>query len=169
MSLFATSMIAFGALLAAVPTSFGQAAEDTTAPIRVTMSVNQDGSRTVYKFNDANRTATATATDPDGKLRERIRYKLDDAGRFESALVFAPDGKLRFKSRYKYDSTGKLDEETQLGENDIVLHRIVYKYDAAGKPTGYSVFDADGNLISRVAPVTPPALTSGKPRQKSGR
>ena len=166
MSLFARSIIAWGALPIAT-IIFAQTREDTSAPVRVTVSLNQDGSRTVYNFNDANHTATATATDPDGKLREKIRYKLDDAGRFESAVVLAPDGKLRFKSHYKYDGTGKLEQETQLSENDIVLHRIVYHYDAAGKPTGYSVFDADGNLISRVAPLRPAPANSG--RQKRGR
>src|ERR671936_35389 len=148
--------IVCAAFLAGHAMIFGQVGEDSNAPVRVTMSVNQDGSRTVYKFNDAKHTATATATDADGKLRETIRYQLDDAGRFASALVFAPDGKLRFKSRYKYDAAGKLEEETQLSEADAVLHRIVYNYDAAGKATGYSVFDADGKLISRVAPLLPP-------------
>ena len=157
------------ALLATRAIVLGQNSEDSNAPVRVTMSVNQDGSHTVYKFNDANHTATATSTDAAGKLRERIHYRLDDAGRFASALVFAPDGKLRFKSRYKYDSAGKLEEETQFSETDTVLHRIVYNYDPTGKPTGYSVFDPDGKLISRVAPLAPPppAPRSGKAHQKT--
>jgi hypothetical protein len=161
--------IACAAFLAGRAIVFGQASEDSNAPVRVTMSVNQDGSRTVYKFNDPKHTATATATDPDGKLRETIRYRLDDAGRFASALVFAPDGKLRFKSRYKYDSAGKLEEETQLSETDTVLHRIVYNYDAAGKATGYSVFDADGKLISRVTPLMLSPSSSVKSAHKGGR
>jgi len=162
----ARSTIVCAAFLAVRIIVFAQAGEDTNTPIRVTMSLNEDGSRTVYKFDDVKHTATATATDADGKLREKIHYRLDDSGRFASARVFAPDGKLRFKSRYQYDSAGKLEEETQLTETDVVLHRIVYNYDAAGKPTGYSVFDADGKLISRVAPAAP---SSVKPRQKSGR
>ncbi|HET9418636.1 MAG TPA: hypothetical protein VFO30_04790 [Chthoniobacterales bacterium] len=169
MSPFARSTIACAAFLAARTIIFGQAGEDSNTPVRLTMSVNQDGSRTVYKFNDAKHTATATATDADGKLREKIHYQLDDSGRFASALVFAPDGKLRFKSRYKYDSAGKLEEETQFSEGDAVLHKIVYNYDGGGKPTGYSVFDADGKLISRVAPLAPATPTSVKPRLKNGR
>ncbi len=169
MSPLAKSTIASVVFLGTRSIVFGQAAEDSNTPVRVTMSVNQDGSRTVYKFNDAKHTATATAPDADGKLREKIRYQLDDSGRFASALVFAADGKLRFKSRYKYDSAGKLEEETQFSESDVVLHRIVYNYDAAGKPIGYSVFDADGKLINRIAPLIPAPSSSAKPRQKSGR
>jgi hypothetical protein len=170
MAPLARSTIAYAALLAARTVVFGQGGVDeSNAPVRVTMSLNQDGSRTVYKFNDAKHTATATATGADGKLREKIRYRLDDTGRFASALVLAPDGKLRFKSRYTYDSAGRLEEETQFSESDAVLHRIVYNYDAAGKPTGYSVFDPDGKLISRVAPLVPPAASSSKARQKGGR
>ena len=66
MSPLAKSTIASVVLLGTRSIVFGQAAEDSNTPVRVTMSVNQDGSRTVYKFNDAKHTATATATDADG-------------------------------------------------------------------------------------------------------
>ena len=78
--------------------------------VRVTVSMHPDGSRTVYKFDNAERKAVATTTDPDGKLRETIRYELDDAGRFSSGEISGPDGRLRFKSRYKYDDAGRLLE-----------------------------------------------------------
>jgi hypothetical protein len=68
--------------------------------VRVTMSMHPDGSRTVYKFDNAQHKAVATTTDPDGKLRETIHYELDDAGRFSSGEISGPDGRLRFKSRY---------------------------------------------------------------------
>jgi hypothetical protein len=51
------------------------------------MSMHPDGSRTVYKFDNAQHKAVATTTDPDGKLRETIRYELDDAGRFSSGDI----------------------------------------------------------------------------------
>jgi YD repeat-containing protein len=169
MSPLARSTIAFAAFLAAQQIAFSQTTGAVNSAIRVTMSVNEDGSHTVYKFNDAKHTASATATDPDGKVRQKIRYQLDDAGRFATAQVLSADGKLRFKSRYKYDGAGRLEEETQLTAADAVMHRIVYNYDAAGKPTSYSVLDADGKLINRVAPIALPPSTSAKPRQKSGK
>jgi hypothetical protein len=169
MSPLARSTIVCAAFFAALQIVFSQTADNSSTAIRVTMSVNEDGSRTVYKFNDAEHTATATARGPDGKVREKIRYQLDDAGRFATAQVFSAAGKLRLKSRYKYDSAGRLEEETQLSEADAILHRIVYNYDAAGKATSYSVFDADGKLINRVAPMVPTASSSAKPRQKSGK
>ena len=115
--------------------------------VRVTVSMHPDGSRTIYKFDNAQHKAVATTTDPDGKLRETIRYELDDAGRFSSGEISGPDGRLRFKSRYKYDDAGHLLEETQSAENGTLLHKIVYSYDAAGKQTGYSVFDTSGKLV----------------------
>jgi YD repeat-containing protein len=115
--------------------------------VRVTVSMHPDGSRTVYKFENAQHKAVATTTDPDGKLRETIRYELDDAGRFSSGEISGPDGRLRFKSRYKYDDAGHLLEETQSAGGGTLLHKIVYSYDAAGKQTGYSVFDTSGKLI----------------------
>ncbi len=81
---------------------------DQTETIRVTVSMNADGSRTVYKFDDAQHKAVATTTGQDGKVREKIRYQLDDAGRYSSGMVFGADGRLRFKSHYKYDNAGRL-------------------------------------------------------------
>ena len=101
-----------------------------------------------------------------GKLREKIHYKLDDSGRFSSASVFGPDRKLKFKSRYQYDNAGRLQEELQLDGSDAVLHKIVYSYNEAGKPTGYSVFDANGKLINRATPAAAFPVLSATPRKK---
>ena len=136
---------------------------------RVTVSMNADGSRTVYQFDDAQHKAIATTTGQDGKLRQTIRYELDDAGHFSSSRIFGPDGRLRFKSRYTYDSEGRLQEETQSAENDTVLHKIVYSYDQNGKQTGYSIFDASGKLLGRKTPPVSAPSPSPKSREKSSR
>ena len=83
--------------ISAGATVFSQAPTDA---VRVTMSMHPDGSRTVYSFNNAQRTAVATTTDPDGKVRQTIRYQLDDAGRFSTGEVSGLDGRVRLKSRY---------------------------------------------------------------------
>jgi YD repeat-containing protein len=131
------------------------------------MSVNADGSHTVYKFDDAQHKAIAITTGRDGKMREKIRYEMDEAGRFSSGQAFGPDGRLRFKSRYKYDSSGRLQEETQSAENDTLLHRIVYNYDQGGKQIGYSIFGASGKLVGGTTAPSPTAAP--KLRQKSPR
>src|SRR5262249_21726563 len=89
---FVATLIAFIAL--------GQSSDDT---VRVTVTMNPDGSKTVYQTDGANQ-STATTTGADGKTRGKIIYQLDAGGRYESGQVFAPDGKLRFKTRYRYDS-----------------------------------------------------------------
>lgn len=114
--------------------------------IRVTVAVNDDGSRTAYQFDHANRKAVATTEDAAGKLVKRIRYVLDDAGRFATGEVFGPKDQFRFKTVYKYDPAGRLLQETQCAKEDVVTNRIVYAYDAMGKQTGYSVYDAAGRL-----------------------
>ena len=141
------SAIVLTALLCDVKIAFGQSPEKTEInAARVTVSMNADGSRTVYQFDDAQHKAIATTTGQDGKVRQTIRYALDDAGRFSSGQIFGPDGRLRFKSRYSYDSEGRLQEETQSAENHTLLHKIVYSYNQNGKQTGYSIFDASGRL-----------------------
>jgi hypothetical protein len=137
--------------------------------VRVTVSMHPDGSRTVYKFDNAQHKAVATTTDPDGKLRQTIRYELDDAGRFSSGEISGPNGRFRFKSRYKYDDAGRLLEETQSAEDGTLLHKIVYSYDAAGKQSGYSVFDASGKLVGGKSPAKIRPASSPKGREKGSR
>jgi hypothetical protein len=52
--------------------------------------MHPDGSRTVYNFDNAQHTAVATTTDPDGNVRQTIRYQLDNAGRFSTGEVSGP-------------------------------------------------------------------------------
>jgi hypothetical protein len=137
--------------------------------VRVTVSMHPDGSRTVYKFDNAQHKAVATTSDPDGKLRETIRYELDGAGRFFTGEISGPDGRLRFKSRYKYDDAGRLLEETQSAEDGTLLHKIVYSYDASGKQTGYSVFDASGKLVGGTSAAKTRPSSSPKGREKRSR
>jgi len=152
--------------ISAGATAFGQAPTDA---VRVTMSMHPDGSRTVYNFNNAQRTAVATTTDPDGKVRQTIRYQLDNAGRFSAGEVSGLDGRVRLKSRYKYDDAGRIQEEAQSAADGTLLHKIVYSYDSAGKQTGYSVFDASGKLVSRTGGVSIRTSPSPKPREKTKR
>jgi hypothetical protein len=160
------------AILAVAASPSVQAQQEAAAAnsIRVTMSLNEDGSQTVYETDAANRKATATTTSAAGKLMGRIRYTLDEAGRYETGEVFGPDEKVRFKTLYKYDATGRLKEETQLTKEGAVRHKIVYAFDAAGKPAGYSVFDASGKLLGQTrqkAPASaaaPPAPAKQRPR-----
>src|SRR5215831_7815667 len=130
--------------------------------VRVTVSMHPDGSRTVYKFDNAEHKAVATTTDSDGKVRETILYELDEAGRFSSGEISGSDGRLRFKSRYKYDDAGRLMEETQSAGDGTLLHKIVYSYDASGKQTGYSVFDSSGKLVGGKGATK--VLPSGSPK-----
>jgi hypothetical protein len=154
-------VIACGAVIA-----LGQVPSDA---VRVTMSMHPDGSRTVYNFDNAQHTAVATTTDPDGKVRQTIRYQLDNAGRFSTGEVSGPDGRVRLKSRYKYDNAGRILEEAQSTPDGTLLHKIVYSYDSSGKQTDYSVFDASGKLVSRTGGAAARRSPSPKPREKAKR
>jgi YD repeat-containing protein len=167
------SRVGFGIVLCALvgPTNvvFSQSPEKNQInATRVTVSMNADGSRTVYQFDDAQHKAVATTTGKDGEPRQTIRYEMDEAGRFSSGRIFGANGRLRFFSRYKYDADGRLQEETQSSEDGTLLHKIVYDYDENGKQTGYSIFDASGKLMSRTSPRGTPS-PSPKSRQKASR
>jgi YD repeat-containing protein len=140
---------------AALSASFAQSESPTPETVHVTVSMNADGSRTVYEFDAARHRATATTTGKDGKLVGRIRYVLDGAGRFASGEVYGPDDQFRFRTVYKYDEAGKLTQETQLNGDDSVRSKIVYAYDKVGKQVGYSVYDAAGKLVRQTPGVAP--------------
>ncbi len=129
--------------------------------VRVTVTMNPDGSKTVYQTDGANRRSTATTTGANGKAQGKIIYKLDAEGRYESGEVFAANGSLRFKTRYRCDAAGHLLEETQLAKDGSVQNRIVYSYDASGHSAGYAVYDGDGRLLGRTTAKKPAAR--GKP------
>jgi YD repeat-containing protein len=151
-----------GFFLSSVSGLHGQLSTDTPEPIRVTVSMNADGTRTTYEFDSPHRRATATTTGKDGKTLGRIRYVLDDAGRFASGEVYGPNDQFRFKTLYKYDAAGRLTQETQLGTDDSVRNKIIYAHDKAGRQTGYSVYDAAGKLMRKTPDVTPPPTPAGK-------
>ncbi len=143
--------------LAICDAASGQTAPATADAVRVTVSMNADGSRTTYEWDTANHKAAAT-TLSGGKLREKILYRLDDAGRFATGQVFGPTNALRFSTKYKYDPAGRLTEEAQLTKEGTVDHKIVYAFDSAGKPIGYAVYDGAGKLLGQTtAPAARPA------------
>ena len=133
------------------------AAPNSNDTIRVTVTVNADGSRTTYQYDNAKHEAIATTADRDGKPRGKVVYRIGDASRFESGVVFGPDDKFLFKTGYRYDAAGRLEQETRVDKSDSVIDKTIYKYDPAGRQIGYSVFDATGRLISGTNSASPTA------------
>ena len=160
-------VVAAGSLSWALPIIAQNPESSSTDAVRVTVSLNADGSRTIYQFDNAKHEAIATTTDSDGKPRGKIVYQIGDAGRFVSGVFFGPDEKFLFKSVYKYDAAGRLEQETHLAKDDSVINKIVYKYSPAGKQIGYSVFDPAGKLVS--GSTSPPPAATPKPRNALGR
>ncbi|MEY2519580.1 MAG: hypothetical protein QOF24_1339 [Verrucomicrobiota bacterium] len=159
MSGFAAVLVA---LTATAPAQLSSATPDT---IRVTISINADGSRTTYEFDAPRHKAVATTKGKDGKLVGTIRYSLDDAGRFASGEVYGPDEQFRFRTLYKYDAAGRLSQEIQLGQDDAVRNKIVYAYDKGGKQSGYTVYDAAGKIVRKAGSTSP--SPSATPARKS--
>ena len=159
--------VAAGSLSWALPIVAQNPESSSTDAVRVTVSLNADGSRTVYQFDNAKHEAIATTSDSNGKSRGKIVYQIGDASRFVSGVFFGPDEKFLFKSVYKYDAAGRLEQETHLAKDDSVINKIIYKYSPAGKQIGYSVFDPAGKLVS--GSTSPPPAATPKPRNALGR
>ncbi len=124
----------------------GQSEDDT---VRVTVTVNSDGSKTVYRVDNARHKSVATTITANGRSGGKVIYSLDLEGRYQSGRVFNAAGRLRFETLYRYDDSGRLAEETQINEHDHVQHKIVYIFDNAGRPAGYAIYDGSGRLLGR--------------------
>ena len=148
---FLTLIVVLGAAIGSLP-GLAQTADDA---VRVTVTMNPDGSKTVYQTDGASRGSTATTTGANGKAQGKIIYNLDAEGRYESGEVFAANGSLRFKTRYRYDAAGHLLEETQLAKDGSVQNRIVYSYDSSGHSAGYALYDGEGRLLGRTTAKSP--------------
>ena len=144
-----------GLFLAAITKLDAQLSTPAPDTIRVTVSLNADGTRTTYEIDAPHHRATATTTTRDGKMVGRIRYVLDDASRFASGEVYGSDDQLRFKTLYKYDAAGKLIQETQFSADDSVRNKIVYAYGTNGRQSGYTVYDAAGKVVRQTPGVSP--------------
>ncbi len=132
--------------------------------VRVTVTVNPDGSKTIYSTDAAKHETVATSNTAEGKPSGKIIYHLDAEGRYESGRVFAANGAFRFKTLYRYDAAGRLSEESQLDKNDAVMHRIVYAFNAEGHPTGYAIYDGSGALLGQTTPKTSASPTTKRHR-----
>jgi hypothetical protein len=130
--------------------------------VRVSVTLNEDGSRTVYEFDPSHHKATSTTTTRDGKPQGKIQYELDDAGRFGKGRIFGPDGQFLFRTVYKYDGAGRLQEEARFGKDDQPTAKLVYSYDAAGKQTGYAVYDGSGKLLGQTSSPIPSKPRKGR-------
>src|SRR2546423_3262296 len=108
MVLRAGCALSFGFFLASIGRLDGQLSTATPDTIRVTVSINADGTRTTYEFDAPHRRATATTTTKEAKMVGRIRYVLDDAGRFASGVCYGPDDQLRFNALYRHGAARKL-------------------------------------------------------------
>ncbi len=124
--------------------------------LRLTVSQNTDGSRTVYETDPLNKKASATTTTREGKPAGKMSYQLDDVGRYARGESFGADGKFQFKMEYKYDQAGRLAEELRLDKANALQMKLVYAYDNEGRPAGYSVYDAAGRLLGQTHPTGAP-------------
>src|SRR4051812_18460988 len=139
--------------------------ESGDQPVRVNVTVNPDGTRTTYQFDQAHRQATATNTTSAGKVTTKTKYEIDDAGRFSTGVVFGPDDKFLYKSVLKYTADGRLDQESHLDKDNALVNRLVYSYDPNGRQTGYVVYDGSGNVIGRTTPMQSKAAATPKPKK----
>jgi YD repeat-containing protein len=158
-----TSVVALIGILLVLTSSLSQTVDPGSADaVRVRVSLNSDGSRTVYEFDNLHHKATATTTAPEGRVIGKILYQIDDAGRFSSGVILGPEDRFQFKSLYKYDSSGRLQEETHLRKDDSVINKFVYNYSPTGRQTGYSIYDSSGKLIAGSTSPTPTPKFHGR-------
>lgn len=141
-------------LAAATPAAHAQDAPSST--IKVTTSLNNDGTKTVVKTDGDNNTAENSVYDSHDKLIQKTVFKIGDNGSPVGGYVYATRGVdakgqpkmvLVYMMVYKRDGLNRLSEVYNYSPTKQLLSRQVYRYDAGNKVIKVDNYDAAGNSI----------------------
>lgn len=130
---------------------------------------NPDGTewRTRNDYSDSGRLLAARHYDPSGALSNEIRYIYDDEGRIMAEQSVSQNGKVSTSVTYSYDDEGRKVKVEELdfadaanlligieGTNSSIsaadARRVETRYDAQGEAVEVKVFNAVGELTSRM-------------------
>jgi hypothetical protein len=111
----------------------------------------EDGSRSVFVYDDADRQVRTTDYDSNGALTFDIHYTYNESGDAIGWQVFNGTGEMIRRCEVDYDSNGLETEDREYGADGRLVRRGLYFYDAEGRKTGEQHYDAEGNLMNETA------------------
>lgn len=142
-------------------------AQQGGAPIHVTSTIHNDGTRTEMKTDPDNHTAESTTYDAANKMRQRTVYSLDENGQAVGGTVYSPKNLPLYKLVYKRDGMNRVNEVDAYSMKDVLLTRMIYHYDAKGKVISVDTLDANGRTVTNGINGTQPGSLPGKKRAPS--
>jgi antitoxin component YwqK of YwqJK toxin-antitoxin module len=116
--------------------------------MKTEVSEFDDGSRTIYTYDDDGNQLRTTDYDPEGSMTCDIHYENNESGDVTCWKVYR-NGSSEVFRRFEvdYDSDGFESEVREYGEGGALLTRETPAYDESGRRTGSKTFDAEGNLL----------------------
>ncbi len=137
-----------------------RAQEAPTNTIKVTTSINKDGTKTVVQTDPMEGKAETSIYSAQDKLVQKTILKLGDSGTPEGGWVYtvrgvtakgAPKLVLVYMMVYKRDNLNRLSEVLNYSPTNQLLSRQVYRYDGGSKLIRVDNFDATGKPIGATA------------------
>ena len=111
----------------------------------------EDGSRSVFIYDDAGLQVRTTDYDSNGDLTFDIHYTYNESGDAIGWQVFSSTGEMIRRFEVDCDSHGLETEDWEYDGDGRLVRRGLYFYDAEGHKTGEQHYDAEGNLMNETA------------------
>lgn len=110
--------------------------------------VSEDGSSTVYTFDDAGNQIRMTDYDLDGHVTCDCSYQYNESGNVIGWQVFNGSGEMICRFEVDYDSQFLESELREYGADRQLARRELYFYDIEGRKIVEQQYDAGGNLLN---------------------
>lgn len=118
--------------------------------MKTEVSEFEDGSRTIYVYDDDGNQIRTTDYDPEGTLKHDIHYENNESGDVTGWKVYNGSGEALYRFEVDYTPSGLESEFREYGGDDTLSGREVYEYDESGRHVSSKFYDAEGNLLTEL-------------------
>lgn len=108
----------------------------------------EDGSYSIYEYDDSGHRVKSTYYLEDGTLIEYWVYEYDDNGNLVKETYYFENGTLVEYWVYEYDDSGNRVKMTYYNTDETINYYSVYEYDSNGNRVKVTGYHADGSIIS---------------------
>lgn len=132
----------------------------------VSVTRNDDGSRTIYKKRPGEKGMQRRSYSADGNLISVVQYREGEYGQLVSCKIYDGQKTELYKVSYGYDKNARLVEERMFDSaTGQAVRRFIYTYDAMGNRSKPVVVTLVKGNFSKVADPTAPEIDPFKKRK----
>jgi hypothetical protein len=111
--------------------------------------VSDDGTRSVYIYDDSGNHIRTTDYDADGRVIWDCLYQLNESGVAVGWQVFRGSGEMYCRFEVDYDSQLRQSENREYDGKDQLVRRLLYFYDDRNRTVEEHHYDSQGVFRSK--------------------